>query len=269
MTDPTVACIMLTRDRPQMARRAVECFRRQTYGPKVLLIYSAEDFQMKDNRENEWIVRQKPADRPIGNLRNEANAITGGVPDILCHWDDDDWSHPNRIAEQVALLQSSGADAVGYSDLLFWDTRPRLINPELRDMDSFEPANEAWLYSRPTRLNVPGSTLCYWRKTWESKHFPHLPERGNPQSQGEDIAWQAGLKVVAISSVNEFVYLHPDGTFAGVWDQSVEYDDTEPRIIASIHGGNTMAFGYANVGHVEEFKRAAIWDDYCERVMKL
>jgi hypothetical protein len=28
---PSVTCLMLTKDRPEMARHAVECFRRQTY----------------------------------------------------------------------------------------------------------------------------------------------------------------------------------------------------------------------------------------------
>ena len=67
-------------------------------------------------------------------LRNFAGEANGPawMPEILIHWDDDDYSHPNRIAEQVALLQSSGADAtVGFREMLFWreDALPGLREP--------------------------------------------------------------------------------------------------------------------------------------------
>lgn len=247
MTEPTVCCVMLTRDRPPMAKRAVESFRRQTYARKVLLVldtgsestgylgdYDDVIHHWADVSLQEWT---------IGELRNEANRRAGPA-EVLCHWDSDDWSHPNRIAEQVALLHASGADAVGYSDLLFWDTR----------MTGRFQAKESWLYSRPTRLNVPGTTLCYWRKTWGRKPFPHLPERGNPTSQGEDIVWQAGLKVEAVSSFCETAGVAPPHG---------------PRMIASVHSGNTMAAGYSHMGHVEEFVRTPEWDSYCARVMEI
>lgn len=283
MTDPTVCAIMLTRDRPAMAKRAVESFRRQAYANKRLsildtgrqrLYLSSEAIQLEPQITycygGEW------PGKTIGELRNVANGSTDY--DIVCHWDDDDWSHPNRIAEQVALLTSSGADAVGYSDLLFWrfvDCRcpsgtcsPRDSGHWKRMLDScHDPrcprssdgtGDEAWLYSRPTRLNVPGTSLCYWRKTWERKPFPHLPEVGNPTSQGEDIVWQAGLKVVAVSSILSF----PKG-------ENVIASSRKPRMIASVHSGNTMAAGYSHMGHVEEFARTPEWDSYCERTMRL
>lgn len=259
-SEPTVCAILLTRDRPAMAKRAVESFRRQTYARKVLLVldtgsestgylgdYDDVIHHWADVSLQEWT---------IGELRNEANRRAGPA-EVLCHWDSDDWSHPNRIAEQVALLQASGADAVGYSDLLFWKQNAglmRLDGSVLRAARQGEQVGEAWLYSRPTRLNVPGTTLCYWRKTWERKPFPHLPEAGNPTSQGEDIVWQAGLKVEAVSSFCETAGVAPPHG---------------PRMIASVHSGNTMAAGYSHMGHVEEFARTPEWDSYCERTMKL
>lgn len=264
MTDPTVCAILLTRDRPAMAKRAVESFRRQTYRNRGLLVYNTGPDRLFVGTEIAEALRPDDAGKTIGEIRNLAMNESLKSWDVICHWDDDDWSHPNRIVEQVALLISSSAAAVGYSDLLFWDTRKYAAarerheakNPIGGQFGSMVDGhvNEAWLYSRPTRLNVPGTTLCYWRKTWERKLFPHLPEVGNPTSQGEDIVWQAGLKVEAVSSFCETNGVAPPHG---------------PRMIASVHSGNTMAAGYSHMGHVEEFARTPEWDSYCRRVMEI
>ena len=126
-----------------MARQAVEAFRRQTYDPtrRMLLILDTGDLSWYDGRcdaENELHVEPIRAGETIGELRNYA-ATFAESGDIIVHWDDDDLSHPNRIAEQVALLQSSGADAVGYRQMLFWR----------EPMNGVPGTNgEAWVYTR-------------------------------------------------------------------------------------------------------------------------
>jgi glycosyltransferase involved in cell wall biosynthesis len=257
MTEPTVCAILLTRDRPEMTARAVRSFRAQAYAKKRLLVldtgsestgylgdYDGVTHHWADLSLQGWT---------IGQLRNEANKRAGDA-DILCHWDSDDLSHPNRIAEQVALLQASGADAVGYSDLLFWKMSAS-VDPSIPGNHRF---GSAWLYTRPSKTCVPGTSLCYWRKTWERKPFPHLPERGNPQSIGEDVVWQAGLKVEAVSSILSFPK-----------DENVIASSREPRMIASVHGDNTMAFGYSHIGSLEEYRRVPMWDRYCQHAMEL
>jgi hypothetical protein len=130
MTEPTVAAIMLTRDRPELARKAVECFKTQTYERKMMVIWDSGDVALDmdavENYPFQIWCRTEVGRGPIGKLRNDAatwicdgpTSITD--PTIFVHWDDDDYSHPNRISEQVALLQASGADVVGYNDMLFW-----------------------------------------------------------------------------------------------------------------------------------------------------
>ena len=131
---PTVCAVMLTADRPELAKRAVECFRRQTYPNKTLLIYDTGTDDAEDCPADYPLIIWIPEEarrRTIGELRNAANSHIEGVEvhlesgttkdcgavgiihwaDIIIHWDDDDYSHPNRIAEQVALLQSSGPTA--------------------------------------------------------------------------------------------------------------------------------------------------------------
>ncbi len=246
MAEPTVACVMLTRDRPEYARLALECFRSQTYENKRLVIFdtgSMDDLATDDG----LIVHIKGLrGRTIGELRNAAN--THSKADIIIHFDDDDWSQPNRIAEQVALLQSSGADCVGYREMLFW-REPVLFwrEPEIL----FYPG-EAWLYSVPSPSWVLGTSFCYWRRVWEQHKFPDLPRlvdgKPVPDSASEDVIWRRGVKCLGYSSIT------PDGY---------------PRMIARIHGGNTT--NYADLlgpraGNT--WKRAPEWDEHCGAVMK-
>jgi hypothetical protein len=180
--------------------------------------------------------------------------------DILIHWDDDDWSHPNRIAEQVALLQASGADCVGYNEMLFW--REPGVG---RDKDGTSRGcpicqtlpcscdGQAWLYTG-TRGGVPalGTSLCYWRKTWERHHFAN-------ETQGVEDHWLREKNVVGVSSLD----LRIPGTPI--------MQERAPRMIARIHGGNTSN-GYDLEKHVaqgsREWKRVPEWDARVREILK-
>ena len=246
MSEATVCAVMLTADRPHLARRAVESFRSQTYPAKQLLIWDTSnvtDFGlmrgsglMMHAHAQEW------RGQTVGELRNAAcahftrNKVT--PPDIFVTFDDDDYSHPNRIAEQVALLQSSGADCVGYREMLFWQEKiPGKIGIE-PGINQMERPGEAWLYSNRDPRYCLGTSLCYWRKTWERKPF-------EATSQGEDERFTTGLKCVGIS------------TLPG------------PLMIARIHAGNTSnAYDPADMWKASEWKRVPEWDSHACLIME-
>lgn len=250
MTQPTVCAILLTADRPEMARRAVESFRSQTYPAKRLLILDSGvtqlGFDSVSTAHGEFYVagfyvrgQRGPIVPTIGELRNMANRLRHfDEPDIFVHFDDDDWSHPNRIAEQVALLQSSGADCVGYREMLFWQEKiPGKIGIE-PGINQMERPGEAWLYSNRDPRYCLGTSLCYWRKTWERKPF-------EATSQGEDERFTTGLKCVGIS------------TLPG------------PLMIARIHAGNTSnAYDPADMWKASEWKRVPEWDSHARLIME-
>jgi len=225
MSDPTVVCVMLTADRPHLARRAVESFRSQTYPAKRLLILDSGK-EMEPDLDNEdrsefWV--PAPTGLTIGELRNKTAAFWTEYP-IYVHWDSDDWSHPNRIAEQVALLQSSGADCVGMNEVVFWKTNER----------------EAWLYTNRNPGYCVGSSLMYWRKTWERKPFAAT-------SQGEDLQFCTGLKCVGVSSLAS----------------------GESRLIARIHDGNTStAYRPESMLRASEWRRLPELDEAARRKME-
>lgn len=235
MTEPSVVCVCLYADRPQFIARMLTSFRAQTYPNKRLLIYdSGEDPFGPTCVPGEWTIREVSAHaRSIGVLRNEANSIAAYKADIIAHWDVDDWSHPNRLAEQVALLHDSNPrdgrlDAVGYREMLFWDSRG---------------AGETWLYGNRLPSYCLCTSLMYWRRTWERKPFPDL-------NVGEGTEWQKGLRTLGDGGVG-----------------------TTPRMIAEIHGQNTSpaydtALMAATAKQGKEWTRAPQWDSVCREVMK-
>lgn len=244
MSNPTVCCVCLTRDRPEMTARAVRCFREQAYDPVMrrLLIVDGGNpswYDPASDAENEVQVYCDSTGLfpgnykggTIGSLRNYANSMAG--TDIIAHWDSDDLSSPQRLTEQVVLLESSGADAVGFNQALFWDTTT-LYGPQ------------AWLYTSPKADVALGGTLCYWRRTWEAKRFQDV-------KHGEDTLWQTGMRVAAVSGI--------------AWDHPVEgLNVPAPRFIAHIHGSNTSS---VITPTVRDWRRVPAWDDHCRKVMQL
>ena len=253
MSEPLVCCIMLTRDRPAMAQRAVECFRSQTYERKVLFVLDTgkEEFPLWQSGGvyGEYVPGLRIDKSTIGKLRNLANHYANPQcldADIIAHWDDDDYSNPNRLAEQVALLQASGAEAVGYSDMLFWDERPL---GEALGISVVKDAKcqAAWLYSNPISRYALGTSLCYWRKAWERVAFDDVPV-------GEDDRWCRKVRVCSTSSM------------LTVENGSIVPIPQEPRMIASIHGGNTSS--KITPGH-RQWRRVPELDSYCRKHMRL
>ena len=283
VSQPIVCAICLTADRPEMTRQAVQSFRAQTYANKRLLVYDTSavcpEVYPTFDAANVLYFHAGARDLTIGALRNEAiefaqMAACPGQFDIIAHFDSDDQSHPNRIAEQVAILRSSGADCVGYREMLFWR------EPDLKDdidpvIKSHHPDRglrarmngEAWLYSNADTKYALGTSLCYWRRTWERRPF-------EATSQGEDERFIRGIQVAAVSSVK----IDPRDKGRGeIFSALAEYvglaHDQQPRMVARIHPGNTST-AYrreamereAKRGKNPHWKRVAEWDSYCAGV---
>jgi hypothetical protein len=76
---------------------------------------------------------------------------------VIVHFDEDDFSGPGRIADQVERLVAAGKRAVmtGVSQMIF-------ANPETR---------EPWLY-KVSAITACGTSMCYWRTWWEQHRSP-------------------------------------------------------------------------------------------------
>ena len=150
---PLVVCVCLTRNRPQWLRQAVGSFYGQSYPRKRMLIWNTGAAPLG---EDTYALEERffpGAFGTIGKLRNLANWESWG--ELICHWDDDDYSAPNRIAHQVARLEGTGKAVTGFGSMRFTD-------------------GERWWNVTLPAGHVFGSSLCYRRDYWERHPFADL-----------------------------------------------------------------------------------------------
>jgi glycosyltransferase involved in cell wall biosynthesis len=242
MNEPLVACVMITNNRPQLARRAIRHFNRQTYKNKLLFVLDT-NASAPGQAATEWLPSLNGLS--IGHLRNHANLLAIKLlhPDILINLDDDDVSHPNRIASQVLQLQTTQIDrrtagqgiypapAVGYKDLLWWNSVKQ----------------EAWLYDNGSNHYCLGTSLCYWPETWRRNLFPD-------SNIGE---WRE-------ASIGQFGFS--------------SFVDGEPMIIGEWHGKNgacegnrpsTEPWEMSETHWSNVWKRVPEWDERLKAIMAL
>jgi Glycosyl transferase family 2 len=255
MSQPTVCAIMLVNGRHEMVRRAVASFRAQTYEAKRLLLWDTGEPPFDNAIYPPGIhhVLEGGQSKSIGALRNDANDFAIDA-EIFIHWDSDDWAHPRRIEEQVALLQASGKECVGYREVLFWDSVKAPKAPNWADKQ------EAWLYTNNDPRYCIGASLCYWRAAWERRLFPDLPKAKG--GTGEDTEFLREVNSLGIPAIP----WDGDAPHRG-WEDM----EDEPRLICAIHGGNSQHYdpaGYVAQGS-QNWKRVEAWDTHCRDRMAL
>jgi glycosyltransferase involved in cell wall biosynthesis len=250
MSAPLVCCVCLTADRQRLTDRAVRSFLAQTYENRELLIFDSGivpyDYTRAATASTRIVlVRVDPWPREalrVGGLRNDAIELARGA-DLIAHWDSDDWSHPERLFLQVEEMATNRA--TGFSNMLIYDSRGE---------------GNAWEYSYQDCRRVLGTSLVYWRKTWEAHPFPEN------KIEGEETWWPDGDGVRGAN-----------GIFLA---SSFPVMAHRPLMIAEYHGANTGAYGKsattpcifdqtpAQRAVNPQFRRAPEWDQYCREVMK-
>jgi glycosyltransferase involved in cell wall biosynthesis len=202
---PLVSCVMPTSGRPQFAQAALGMFLSQTYGPRELVILdNSLSPSFADPPLNDGVRYAAEPDPPsLGAKRNAANAMARGK--IICHWDDDDLSHPLRLEDQVGRLLRGPEEITGYEHMLFLH------------LDS-----STWRYRNTTPGYVLGTSLMYWRRVWEKRPFPEVEIVAGERKLvkfGEDTRWICGMTASA-ADAGWFLIARNHG--GNVCDRSVE-----------------------------------------------
>ncbi len=193
-----VSAIMPTRGRPAFAAAALECFQAQTWPERELVIVDDDDapsFGVPPAGVQYHRVTRKMT---IGAKRNLACSRAAGA--LLIHWDDDDWSAPGRMEDQVRRIISGGAYITGYHSMLFEDE-----------------AGGRWKY-RGFAGYALGTSLCYTREFWRAHPFPdrNIGEDNDfvMASRGQIISVDAGelmlARIHAGNTSNKRKSLHRD-----------------------------------------------------------
>lgn len=107
---PLVSCICITKNDLNLVLRSIDCFLKQTYKNKELVItyetnnphISLFHWFTKNYPEIKLMEFPESPKKPLGELRNLSIEKSSG--DYFMQWDDDDWFHPERIEYQVSQL---------------------------------------------------------------------------------------------------------------------------------------------------------------------
>jgi O-antigen biosynthesis protein len=169
---------MPTRGRPDLAAQAVEQFARQSYPYRELLIVDDPESPSFPNGVcGDGVSYFRQPGRQIGAKRNFACSVASG--EVIVHWDDDDWSAPGRMCDQIERMLRFCTPVTGYHSM-------RFVEPA---------AGRTWQYSGSERYAI-GTSLCYRKWYWERNPFPPFL----PDNIGEDNLLVSGAARCIVSA---------------------------------------------------------------------
>jgi len=125
-----ISCLMAAEGSLPRLKAAIDCYCRQTYPERELIIVGLSESRMAqavaayidhlDRSDVRLLASEPGVDLMVSGLR-----VANGP--LVCVWASNDLSHPNRLAIQVAHLEASGAGAVSMSDRLCFLWWQRLL----------------------------------------------------------------------------------------------------------------------------------------------
>lgn len=178
MSLPLVTCLCLTMEgRKEWLMKALDSFGKQDYPQKELLIIADEfenvrqvshllgfgsevSFNLQHEHKSALTIRGGEgretryslvvANRSM-NVGQKTNlGCSWGLGELIAVWDDDDYSSPGRLSQQVAELQATSKAVTGYREMKFTD-------------------GASWWQFRYPRGLVLGTSLLF-TKAWWKKH---------------------------------------------------------------------------------------------------
>ena len=217
---PRVSIIIPTENRTHLLPDIIDCFNRQTWTNKELLILdntldgknAIAQLQRKYPNASLWHINEKCS---IGSKRNQLIQKASG--ELIAHFDDDDYYAPTYIETLARILIHSNADLVKLSGwfcfheasntLGYWDTRRKdLPHTIFTGNDKPTPQEDEFTKSSYySFLTGYGFSYIFRKKIWTDSGF-------NDISHGEDSTFhdEALAKKGAIRYVkdNQGICLH-------------------------------------------------------------
>lgn len=208
---PLVSCLMVTRGHLFPARLAVECFRRQSWQERELvLVCDAPGSAIESHCQGLADARIRivypatPA-ASLGELRNLSLQAARGA--WICQWDDDDLYHRQRLELGMLLLQSMQADALFLSRWTLWSPAGRQLGISgMREWEGSMLARAAAVPPYPALARGEDSAVMHamlargrvvladtpWlytyvqtgANTWHAQHFDAIWRAGQVVAQG-------------------------------------------------------------------------------------
>lgn len=113
--DHEITCVCVTKDRYKLLTKSIASYCNQTYTNKNMLIVSQSLPEVNrmvkkhivDLGRKDISLIEVNRDMSLGDMRTCGTYEASG--DIVCQWDDDDFSHPKRLSTQYAALIKNNA----------------------------------------------------------------------------------------------------------------------------------------------------------------
>lgn len=246
---PKISCLMVTRGGLYPARFAIECYRRQTYRNRELVVVC-------DDPEAEiagWIATLNDASiryvetkkAVLGALRNVSVAAATG--ELVCQWDDDDLYHPKRLEIQRHLMREAKAGAHFLSQWMMWWPERRLLGlsalrywegtmlarreivpqyPEIPLREDAAVVAHMLRSNRIARAQRP-ALYCYvfhGGNSWDRRHFEMLFDRASLRVDGADYDQQ----------LHDMADLFPFDDYARWLRESERYSQDDGKDVAQL-----------------------------------
>jgi len=152
--------VLPTKNRAAFIPHAIKSYQSQTYPRRELIIVdngndgTARLIPKDDPTIRYWYV---PIPQSTGAMRNICATHAEGQ--ILCHFDSDDWSAPDRVADQVHRLGLRGV-VTGYHSVLFFEGQSHHCYQ--------------WQSATYPVTYAAGTSLCYRKAWWQGHPFRPL-----------------------------------------------------------------------------------------------
>lgn len=156
------------------------------------MLIIADGADVRDLVPEDPTIRLMHVDRAmnVGEKRNYGCEHAAG--EIIAVWDDDDYSAPGRLADQVSRLVDSGKAVTKYNAMKFTD-------------------GERWWKFNGVEEMVLGTSLCFRRSYWAKNPFEHR-QIGEDHEFGK-VARSAGqLEMAGDAGDLMYATIHPGNT---------------------------------------------------------
>lgn len=268
---PLVSAMMVTKNRPELAKGSIRCFLNQTYKTKELVIIDDGDndrlaiFVQDLNDPRVRIFRLPPEGKSLGELRNLAKIQARG--EFVAQWDDDDLSDPRRLAIQMAAILFHQVDACLLQRHMVWYPQQlRLAISSFRQWESSfvcrknkvtdypdlgkgedTPVIEQIAAGRYFWLDYPELYIYtfHGNNTWDGSHFEEFWKTATHTFKGDDyrnrltdLGLRLGidLSIVEIASAGRHLSegAHPQQTIPQLSATEGAKPSTYPRVLILI-----------------------------------
>ena len=202
---PKISAVCTTKDRPELIKKSIQCYIKQIYPNKELVIVSQGNDHSNTqiynyikslNRDDIYFFTM-PKIASLGEMRNASVELSKGL--LICQWDDDDLYHPERLTTQFNDIRSGFFVASAYCNFLKLFSHTK----ELYWCD-WSQKNE------PSHKFLSGSIMFY--KSIFHMYDIFYPEVGDQSSREEDLNVLIKIiskgKVVPTTMGHQYTYVY-------------------------------------------------------------